>query len=77
MGHSYEDPIGTAEFPQPYDQDARLPAEPRAAYPGMLFEFHPNVFIERYAGASIGDMVFLTERGPEILTCHSRGLLVF
>ena len=77
MGHSYEDPIGTAEFPQPYDKNATLPSEPRLAEPGMLFEFHPNVFIENYAGASIGDMVLLTDSGPELLTRYARELLLF
>ena len=76
MGYSYEDPIGTAEFPQPYDKSAELPREPRLAQPGMLFEFHPNIFIEGYAGASLGDMVLLTESGPELLTQHPRELFM-
>jgi Xaa-Pro dipeptidase len=75
LGYSYEDPIGSAEFPQPYDPTAKIPAEPRIVEPGMLFEVHPNLFIEGVAGASIGDMVLVTERGPELLTKHPRTLL--
>jgi Xaa-Pro aminopeptidase len=40
----------------------------------MLFEVHPNLFVEGYAGASIGDMVLVTEQGPELLTQHPRDL---
>ncbi len=75
LGYSYEDPIGSAEFPQPYDPTAKIPAEPRIVEPGMLFEVHPNLFIEGVAGASIGDMVLVTEEGPEFLTKHPRKLL--
>ena len=75
LGYSYEDPIGSAEFPQPYDPTAKIPAEPRIVEPGMLFEVHPNLFIEGVAGASIGDMVLVTEHGPELLTKHPRTLL--
>jgi len=75
LGHSYEDPIGSAEFPQPYDPSAKTPTEPRIVEPGMLFEIHPNLFVEGVAGASIGDMVLVTEQGPEFLTKHPRILL--
>lgn len=77
LGHSYEDPIGSAEFPQPYDSPPSLPKEPRLAEKGMLFEIHPNLFIEGFAGASIGDMALVTDTGAEILTKHPRGLLSF
>jgi Xaa-Pro aminopeptidase len=75
LGHSYEDPIGSAEFPQPYDPTAVEPSEPRIVQPGMLFEIHPNLFVEGMAGASIGDMVLVTDRGSELLTKHPRTLL--
>ena len=75
LGYSYEDPIGSAEFPQPYDSSAKTPVEPRIVEPGMLFEIHPNLFVEGLAGASIGDMVLVTEEGPEFLTKHPRILL--
>ena len=80
LGHSYEDPIGSAEFPQPYDESpapTTLSKEARLAEKGMLFEIHPNLFIEDFAAASIGDMVLVTETGAEILTIHPRGLLSF
>ena len=75
LGYSYEDPIGSAEFPQPYDPSAKIPVEPQIVEPGMLFEIHPNLFVEGLAGASIGDMVLVTEEGPEFLTKHPRILL--
>ena len=75
LGYSYEDPIGSAEFPQPYDPTAKVPAEPSFVEPGMLFEIHPNLFVEDYAGASIGDMALVTDQGPELLTKHPRHLL--
>jgi Xaa-Pro dipeptidase len=75
LGYSYEDPIGSAEFPQPYDPSAKIPTEPLIVKPGMLFEIHPNLFVKGVAGASIGDMVLVTEGGPEILTKHPRILL--
>jgi Xaa-Pro dipeptidase len=75
LGLSYEDPIGSAEFPQPYDPTAKIPTEPRIVKPGMLFEIHPNLFIDGVAGASIGDMALVTEEGPELLTNHPRYLL--
>jgi Xaa-Pro dipeptidase len=75
LGYSYEDPIGSAEFPQPYDPTAKIPAEPRIVEPGMLFEVHPNLFVKGVAGASIGDMVLVTEQGPELLTKYPRTLL--
>jgi Xaa-Pro dipeptidase len=75
LGHSYEDPIGTAEFPQPYDPTAKIPTEPRIIEAGMVFEVHPNLFVEKVAAASIGDMVLVTEQGPELLTKHPRTLL--
>ena len=75
LGYSYEDPIGSAEFPQPYDPTPVVPAEPCFVEPGMLFEIHPNLFVDGYAGASIGDMALVTDKGAELLTKHSRHLL--
>ena len=43
----------------------------------MMFEIHPNLFIEDFAGASIGDMVLVTENSAETLTKYLRGLLLF
>ncbi|RVT99271.1 aminopeptidase P family protein [Rhodovarius crocodyli] len=75
LGHSYEDPIGTAEFPQPYDGPAAV-ASDLLVQPGMLFELHPNLFVPGVAGASIGDMVLITEGGPEVLTRYPTGLTI-
>jgi Xaa-Pro aminopeptidase len=77
LGYSYEDPIGSEEFPQPYDASAKIPDKPRPIKAGMLFEVHPNLFVDGVAGASIGDMVLVTDSGPEVLTNHERGLIKF
>ena len=70
LGYSYEDPIGTAEFPQPYDPGPEVPG--RTIEPGMLFELHPNLFIRGGGAAALGDMVIVTEHGPELLTTFPR-----
>jgi Xaa-Pro dipeptidase len=82
LGLSYEDPIATAAFPQPYDDDfgaqasgADLPALP--AQPGILLELHPNLFVPGVGGAALGDMVLVTQRGYRLLTSFARELLVF
>lgn len=72
LGHSYEDPIISAPFPQPYapytaDADAFL--EIRS---GMLFEFHPNFFQKGVAGGALGDMIYVGAHGNEIMTSHPR-----
>lgn len=74
LGLSYEDPIASAPFPQPYDADpSKSSVVP--AQPGMLFEFHPNLFVPGAAGACIGDMVLVTATGHRVLTQYPRGLL--
>ena len=73
LGHSYEDPITSTPFPQPYGPQTPVPADARLEVtPGMLFEFHPNFFEKGVAGGTLGDMVFVTERGPEIMTRFPR-----
>jgi Xaa-Pro dipeptidase len=76
LGHSYEDPAGTSEFPQPYE-GVRLSAKPAVVQAGMVFELHPNLFIENVGAASIGDMVLVTDHGAEYLTKFPRHLLIF
>ena len=76
LGHSYEDPAGTPEFPQPYE-GTRPPAHAATAQPGMLFELHPNLFVANEGAASIGDMVLVTDGKPEFLTTFPRHLLIF
>jgi Xaa-Pro aminopeptidase len=77
IGHSYEDPAGTGEFPQPYEGSAVPLPNPARAQPGMVFELHPNIFVANEGAASIGDMVLVTEAGPEYLTHFPRHLLIF
>ena len=57
-------------FPQPHAPAPKGAAKPGpiAARPGMLFEFHPNIFVPGLSAAAIGDMVLVTETGNEILT---------
>lgn len=76
LGHSYEDGVGTAEFPQPYD-GRNMPDVPQLVLPGMLFEVHPNLFVAGAGAAAIGDMALVTEDGPELLTTFPRGLATF
>lgn len=76
IGHSYEDPAGTGEFPQPYE-GTQPPPQPARAQPGMLFELHPNLFIANVGAASIGDMVLVTDDGRDMLTTFPRHLLIF
>ncbi|MDP7650257.1 MAG: M24 family metallopeptidase [Rhodospirillales bacterium] len=79
LGHSYEEAIVGAAFPQPYasapKQEKR--PDPITAQAGMLFEFHPNIFIPGLGGAAIGDMVLVTETGNEILTRFPRRLSIW
>jgi Xaa-Pro aminopeptidase len=76
LGHSYEDPAGTAEFPQPYEGTVP-PKQSAVAQAGMLFELHPNLFVANQGAASIGDMVLVTEGRPEYFTTYPRHLLAF
>lgn len=78
LGYSYEDPVVTLGFPNPWDvkQPARKP-EPIEIKPGMLMELHPNLFVPDDAGAMIGDMVLVTETGHEILTGFPRDLIAW
>lgn len=73
LGHSYEDPITSTPFPQPYGPRPAVASDARIEIlPGMLFEFHPNFFEKNVAGATLGDMVYVTEHGPEIMTRFPR-----
>lgn len=74
LGLSYEDPVASLAFPQLYDDP---PSERRAleVTPGMLFEFHPNLFVPDVAGGVVGDMVAVTQSGPRMLTAYPRELI--
>ena len=79
LGHSYEEAIVGAAFPQPYAPAPKGAAKPDpiAARPGMLFEFHPNIFVPGLGAAAIGDMVLVTDTGNEILTRFPRQLSIW
>jgi Xaa-Pro aminopeptidase len=66
LGFSYEDPIVSDAFPQPYLPGAQ--AKSVHARPGMIIEIHPNLFHATQGGAALGDMVLVTETGCEALT---------
>lgn len=69
LGFSYEDPIVSDAFPQPYLAGTR--ARSLLAQPGMLIEIHPNLFHATQGGAALGDMVVVTDTGCEALTKFS------
>lgn len=73
LGYSYEDPIVTAPFPQPYAPSPEAP--PLPAEPGMLFELHPNLFLPGIGGAALGDMVTVTGAASRRLTQFPRDLI--
>ena len=79
LGHSYDEAIVGAAFPQPYAPAPKGAAKPNsiAARAGMLFEFHPNIFVPGLGAAAIGDMVLVTETGNEILTRFPRQLSIW
>ena len=75
LGYSYEDPVVTRAFPNPWDVKPGRRQEPVEIKPGMLMELHPNLFVPGVAGAMIGDMVLVTETGYELLTAFPRDLI--
>lgn len=75
LGLSYEDPIASVPFPQLYDNPPKQKQPALEIKPGMLFEFHPNLFVPEVAGAVIGDMVTVTAGGPRILNKFPRELI--
>lgn len=72
LGHSYEDPITSAPFLQPYTAHRIEPDAFLEIRPGMLFEFHPNFFQKGVAGGAVGDMIHVGEHGNEIMTAFPR-----
>ncbi|MGR3507298.1 MAG: M24 family metallopeptidase [Paracoccaceae bacterium] len=68
LGLSYEDPILTDAFVQGYGL-AEFPARPAGKgcilASGMVLELHPNLFLPRLGGAALGEMVIVTDQGPE------------
>jgi Xaa-Pro aminopeptidase len=75
LGLSYEDPISSLPFPQVYDKSLRGKPTSFEVKVGMLFEFHPNLFVPNVAGAMIGDMVTVTTHGARILNRFPRELI--
>lgn len=68
LGLSYEDPILTDAFVQTFG--TTHPPRPEVAAggqlaPGMVLELHPNLFLPGLGGAALGEMVIITDNGPE------------
>lgn len=61
-------PSSRVPFPQPCAPAP--PCGPLPAEPGMLFEFHPNLFVPSLCGGAVGDMVVVTEAGHRNLTTY-------
>lgn len=68
LGLSYEDPILTDAFPQPFGT-AQMPVRADQAggilAPGMVLELHPNLFVSGIGGAALGEMLIVTDTGAD------------
>jgi Xaa-Pro dipeptidase len=68
LGLSYEDPILTDAFVQAFCV-SEFPARPAdngcILASGMVLELHPNLFLPGVGGAALGEMVIVTDQGPE------------
>jgi Xaa-Pro aminopeptidase len=76
LGFSYEEPLSTQYFPQYFGSDGAAPVPSDGQYlkENMLFELHPNIFIQGTGGAAIGEMVWVTGCGPQELLATSRDI---
>lgn len=82
LGLQYGDPILTEDFPQPSAWKGSFPIS--AAHsagqdslilqPGMVFELHPNFTTDGLGFVCMGDVVLVTDSGPELLTQIPRAL---
>jgi Xaa-Pro dipeptidase len=79
LGFSYEDPVVSGAFFHPWEFKNRPPAgsSPIELKPGMLMELHPNLYIPNVAGATIGDMVVVTDTGYQVLNEYPRDLIIY
>ncbi len=79
LGLEYSDPFVTEALqvgepgPKVYRTESELEEEV-IAEPGMIMELHPNFNTEKLGKTFLGDMVLVTEAGPEILTGFPREL---
>ena len=68
LGYSYEDPIVSLAFPYAWNvKDQPKAPTPIEVQAGMLMELHPQIWVPGVGGAMIGEMVAVTEQGPEVL----------
>ena len=75
LGHSYEEAHTTSSFPQWFGENESHPTPAvTPASAGNLLELHPNVFIDQFGGAAIGEMVLVHETHNECLLTYPRGL---
>lgn len=74
LGYSYEEALTTSSFPQHFEPSPITSERLNRYQPGTLLELHPNYFIPGEGGVALGDMVYLTEIGPELLLESPRQL---
>ncbi len=73
LGTTYEDTLITANFPQYFGNAAPSSLKVTSdltVQPGMLLELHPGFFLPDVGGAAIGEMILMTDTGPECLITH-------
>jgi Xaa-Pro dipeptidase len=75
LGYAYEDPIASRAFPNSWESSPPSDRVPIETLPGMLLELHPHLFVPGVGGAMIGDMVLITDHGPELVTHYPRDLI--
>lgn len=73
LGTTYEDTLITANFPQYFGHatpSSLNVTSDLTVQPGMLLELHPGFFLPKVGGAAIGEMILITDTGPECLITH-------
>lgn len=72
FGHGMGHGMGMATHEEP-----RLgPGAPTTLLPGMAFTVEPGIYLPGWGGVRIEDDIYLTPQGAQILSRHSRDLLV-
>ena len=79
LGTAYEDTLITANFPQYFGntQPAALEITSElTVQENMLLELHPGFFLPDVGGAAIGEMILITDTGPECLIKHPTDYMI-
>ncbi len=78
LGTAYEDTLITENFPQYFGNAAASSTSVTSdltVQPGMLLELHPGFFLPGIGGAAIGEMILITDTGPECLITYPTGYM--